>query len=78
LECRPVDALEWGIEAIRAHKVWSRSTTIHRDIAASRLVPDNAAKDVSSLSCSASADDNNVWGEGRLDAFGVTAESPLP
>jgi hypothetical protein len=30
---------------------------------------DDAAVDVSDLSCGGTADDNNVWGEGRLDAF---------
>jgi subtilisin family serine protease len=58
--------------------MWSRSTTIRRDIAATRLILDNTAKGVSNLSCGGTADDNNVWGEGRLDAFGATAESPLP
>ena len=56
----------------------SRSQTVTRDINATRLLLDNSAKDVSDLQCGGTADDNSVWGEGRLNAVGAVGEAPLP
>jgi hypothetical protein len=64
----------WGTVAL----IWSRSQTVTRDVNATRLLLDNTAKDVSVLTCGGTADDNNVWGEGRLNALGAAAEAPLP
>jgi subtilisin family serine protease len=58
--------------------IWSRSQTVIRDFNATRLLLDNTAKDVSDLQCGGTADDNNVWGEGRLNALGAVAEAPRP
>jgi subtilisin family serine protease len=58
--------------------IWSRSQTVTRDIDATRLLLDNTAKDISDLQCGGTADDNNVWGEGRLNAVGAVGEAPLP
>jgi len=58
--------------------IWSRSQTVTRDINATRLLLDNTAKDVSVLTCGGTADDNNAWGEGRLNAVGAVGEAPLP
>ncbi|MGH2556387.1 MAG: S8 family serine peptidase [Actinomycetota bacterium] len=45
-----------------------------RDIAGTRALLDVAAIDMSDQTCGGSPGDNNVWGEGRLDAFAaVTA-----
>jgi subtilisin family serine protease len=49
--------------------VWSAAPLLARDIAGTRRILDDSATDVSSLGCGGTADDNNVWGEGRLDAF---------
>ena len=55
--------------------MWSRSATIRRNIAATRAILDNTTTDVSVLTCGGTADDNNVWGEGRLNAFAAVSES---
>jgi hypothetical protein len=55
---------------------WSRSQTVTRDVNATRLLLDNTARDVSDLQCGGTLDDNNVWGEGRLNALGAVAEAP--
>jgi subtilisin family serine protease len=49
--------------------MWSAAPSLARDIGGTRQVLDDSAIDVSSLGCGGTADDNNVWGEGRLDAF---------
>jgi subtilisin family serine protease len=56
--------------------IWSTNgaPSFSRNIAATRAVIDQTAIDVSNLLCGGSAGNNNVWGEGRLDAFAaVTA-----
>jgi hypothetical protein len=56
--------------------IWSMNgaPSFRRNIAATKQVIDDTAIDVSNLQCGGTADDNNVWGEGRLDAFAaVTA-----
>jgi subtilisin family serine protease len=56
--------------------IWSTNgaPSFSRNIAATRAVLDQTAIDVSNLTCGGSAGNNNVWGEGRLDAFAaVTA-----
>lgn len=55
--------------------IWSKAPAVSRDIAATRLLLDNTAKDKSDLSCGGTADDNNVWGEGRLNALGAVSEA---
>jgi subtilisin family serine protease len=49
--------------------LWSAAPSLARNIGATRRILDDSAIDVSSLGCGGTADDNNVWGEGRLDAF---------
>jgi subtilisin family serine protease len=56
--------------------IWSvkGAPALSRNIPATMAVLDDTAIDVSNLTCGGNADDNNVWGEGRLDAFAaVTA-----
>ncbi|BFU43166.1 S8 family serine peptidase [Krasilnikovia sp. MM14-A1004] len=48
--------------------LWSAAPALRRDIAATREVLDTAAVDVEDLSCGGTAGDNNVFGQGRLDA----------
>ncbi len=59
-------ALLWSINGAPA---------IARNIAATRAVLDLTAIDVSNLTCGGSAGNNNVWGEGRLDAFAAVTEA---
>lgn len=53
--------------------IWSRSMTVRRDIAATGLLLDNNAKDKSDLTGGGTADDDNIWGEGGLNALGSVA-----
>jgi subtilisin family serine protease len=47
----------------------SENPALRGDISGLRSILDNTATDVSSLACGGTADDNNVFGEGRLNAF---------
>jgi subtilisin family serine protease len=58
--------------------IWSRSMTVRRDIPVTRRLLDRFAKNMTDLSCGGTAGDNNVWGEGMLNALGSTAAAPLP
>jgi subtilisin family serine protease len=57
--------------------IWSTNgaPAFSRNIAATRAVLDQTAIDVSNLTCGGSAGNNNVWGEGRLDAFAAVTEA---
>jgi subtilisin family serine protease len=55
--------------------IWSAAPAFNRNIAMTRQVIDDTAVDVNSLSCGGSVDDNNVFGEGRLDAFAAVTEA---
>jgi len=55
---------------------WSAAPTLERDINATRALLDETAVDTSDLTCGGTADDNNVWGEGKLDAFALYQASP--
>ncbi|MGH3657386.1 MAG: S8 family serine peptidase, partial [Micromonosporaceae bacterium] len=56
--------------------MWSASPAIQGDIAATRELLDNTAIDVDNTSCGGTADDNHVFGEGRLDAFAAVSATP--
>jgi subtilisin family serine protease len=54
--------------------IWRGAPAFRRDIAGTRAIIDQTAIDVSNLNCGGTPGNNNVWGEGRLDAFAaVTA-----
>jgi len=60
--------------------IWSvkGAPAFSRNVAATEQFIDNTAIDVNNTTCGGTADDNNVWGEGRLDAFAaVTAAKGL-
>ena len=57
--------------------MWSAAPALVRDIATTRQILDDTAVDVNDTSCGGDADDNNVWGEGRLDAFQAVSNSPI-
>ena len=50
--------------------IWSNNAApdLRRNISATRVILDNTAVDVNALQCGGTMDDNNVFGEGRLDA----------
>jgi subtilisin family serine protease len=56
--------------------MWAAAPTIVGDIAATRALLDNTAIDTPNLTCGGSDDDNNVFGEGRLDAFAAVDQAP--
>ena len=56
--------------------MWSAAPAIERDIDATRALLDSTAVDTSDLTCGGTAADNNVWGEGKLDAFAAVDNSP--
>jgi hypothetical protein len=49
---------------------------VERDVAATRSLLDQTAIDNEDLQCGGTQQDNNVWGEGRLDAFAAVIEAP--
>ncbi len=57
--------------------MWSAAPSLVRDIAATRAILDSIAIDVNDTSCGGTAADNNVWGEGRIDALEAVTQSPI-
>ena len=56
--------------------MWSAAPSLVGDVAATRELLDQTAINVEDLSCGGTAEDNNVWGEGLLDAFLAVDQSP--
>ncbi|RBQ17893.1 peptidase [Spongiactinospora rosea] len=56
--------------------IWSAAPSLQGKIAATRQVLDGTAIDVNDTSCGGTATDNNVWGEGRLDAYAAVQAAP--
>ena len=56
--------------------MWSAAPAIAHNINATRALLDDTAIDTPNLTCGGTADDNNVFGEGRLDAFAAVEQSP--
>ncbi|MEH1016795.1 S8 family serine peptidase [Micromonospora sp. CPCC 206060] len=56
--------------------MWSASPAIQGDIAATKAILDDTAIDVDALTCGGTVDDNNVFGEGRLDAYAAVNATP--
>jgi subtilisin family serine protease len=57
--------------------MWSAAPALIGDIAQTRALLDTTAIDTSNLTCGGTPENNNVWGEGRLDAFAAVSESPM-
>ena len=57
--------------------VWSASPTLVGDIDATRALLDGSAIDTEDLTCGGTAEKNNVFGEGRLDAQALLAAAPV-
>ncbi|WP_233508219.1 S8 family serine peptidase [Spongiactinospora gelatinilytica] len=56
--------------------IWSAAPSLQGKVAATRQVLDGSAVDVDDTSCGGTATDNNVWGEGRLDAYAAVQAAP--
>ncbi|MDG4833659.1 S8 family serine peptidase [Solwaraspora sp. WMMD1047] len=56
--------------------VWSASAALRGDIAATEALLDDTATDVDSLGCGGTVDDNNNFGEGRLNAYQAVTQAP--
>src|SRR6266540_316499 len=56
--------------------MWSAAPALDGDIPATRRLLDQTAIDMDDTSCGGTAADNNVWGQGRLDAFAAIDASP--
>ncbi len=56
--------------------VWSAAPALVGDVAATREILDRTAQDKVDTSCGGTAGDNNVYGEGILDAYAAVSASP--
>ncbi|WP_250002974.1 S8 family serine peptidase [Actinoplanes sp. M2I2] len=56
--------------------LWSAAPALAGDVTATRALLDDAAVDAENSQCGGTTDDNNVFGEGRLDALKLIAEAP--
>ncbi|SDU19934.1 carboxypeptidase regulatory-like domain-containing protein [Jiangella alkaliphila] len=56
--------------------LWSAAPALVGDIEGTRALLNDTAIDVENLQCGGTADDNNVWGEGRLDALALLEAAP--
>lgn len=58
--------------------LWSAVPALEGDIDGTRQVLDDSAIDVMDGQCGGTLDDNNVWGEGRLDALAAVERAADP
>jgi subtilisin family serine protease len=56
--------------------MWSAASALERDIDTTRELLDLTARDTSNLVCGGTPENNNVFGQGRVDAFAAVEESP--
>jgi subtilisin family serine protease len=56
--------------------IWAAAPSVLGQVEATRQLLDDTAIDTEDLQCGGTADDNNVWGEGRLDAFAAVEAAP--
>ncbi|HEY0606722.1 MAG TPA: carboxypeptidase regulatory-like domain-containing protein [Herpetosiphonaceae bacterium] len=56
--------------------MWSAAPSLIGDIATTKTILNQTAVDTSDLTCGGTAANNNVWGEGKLDAFAAVDQSP--
>ncbi|MHA5049100.1 S8 family serine peptidase [Streptomyces sp. SD15] len=56
--------------------LWSAAPSLVGDIDATRAALNDSARDVDDTHCGGTADANNVWGEGKLDAFAAVDKAP--
>jgi hypothetical protein len=56
--------------------MWSAAPALVGDIDSTREILDQSALDTADLGCGGTAENNNVWGEGRLDALAALDNCP--
>lgn len=56
--------------------IWSAAPALRGDIAATKALLDSTATDVDATGCGGTAADNNIFGEGRLNAFAAVTAAP--
>ncbi|HEX6335545.1 MAG TPA: carboxypeptidase regulatory-like domain-containing protein [Jiangellaceae bacterium] len=56
--------------------MWSAAPSLVRDIDTTRELLDLTAEDTEDLTCGGTPENNNVWGQGKLDAFLAVEDSP--
>ncbi|MEH1169576.1 S8 family serine peptidase [Micromonospora sp. CPCC 205539] len=56
--------------------IWSAAQTLRGDIGATEELLDRTARDVDATTCGGTAADNNIFGEGRLDAYAAVQAAP--
>jgi len=57
--------------------LWSAAPSLVGQITATRQLLNDTAVDRLDAQCGGTTDDNNVWGEGRLDALALLAAAPI-
>lgn len=57
--------------------MWSAAPALVGDITQTSAILNQTAIDTSDLTCGGTAENNNVWGEGKLDAFAAVSQSPI-
>jgi subtilisin family serine protease/N-acetylneuraminic acid mutarotase len=57
--------------------MWSAAPSLVGDVAGTRELLDQTAVDTEDLSCGGTPERNNVFGEGRLDAYAAVVASPV-
>ncbi len=58
--------------------LWSAAPALRHDVATTRDVLDATAIDTDDTSCGGTPDDNNVFGQGRLDTYGAVLAARTP
>ncbi|MFJ6195927.1 S8 family serine peptidase [Micromonospora sp. NPDC092111] len=56
--------------------VWSAAPSLRGDVTATEALLDKTATDVDATTCGGTAADNNVFGEGRLNAYEAVRQAP--
>ena len=56
--------------------IWSAAPSLMGDIAGTRALLDQTAIDTEDLSCGGTAEDNNVFGQGRLNVLAAVSQAP--
>ncbi|WP_415648506.1 S8 family serine peptidase [Stackebrandtia soli] len=57
-------------------QIWSAAPSLRGDIAGTWEILNTTARDTASTECGGTTENNNVFGEGRLDAYAAVAASP--
>ncbi|MGH8791534.1 MAG: S8 family serine peptidase [Stackebrandtia sp.] len=57
-------------------QMWSTAPALRGDVAATWTILNQTARDAADSECGGTAENNNVFGEGRLDSYAAVAASP--